>query len=87
MLSLATMKNFEENTRARIARQEDICEYLFLSKGPSAINKARFRALTATVDIGGEKLMLMKPQTYMNLSGRAVLAPLYTGDLSRGSVY
>ena len=38
----------------------------------AAINKARFRALTATVDVGGEKLMLMKPQTYMNLSGEAV---------------
>lgn len=38
----------------------------------TAVNKARFRALTATVDIGGEKLMLMKPQTYMNLSGEAV---------------
>ena len=38
----------------------------------AAINTARFRALTATVDIGGEKLMLMKPQTYMNLSGEAV---------------
>ena len=37
-----------------------------------AINRLRFRALTATVDIGGEKLMLMKPQTYMNLSGEAV---------------
>lgn len=38
----------------------------------AAINKVRFRALTATVDVGGEKLMLMKPQTYMNLSGEAV---------------
>ncbi len=37
-----------------------------------SINKLRFRALTATVDVGGEKLMLMKPQTYMNLSGEAV---------------
>ena len=36
------------------------------------INRARFRALTATVDVGGEKVMLMKPQTYMNLSGEAV---------------
>ncbi len=36
------------------------------------INRARFRALTATVDVGGEKVMLMKPQTYMNLSGDAV---------------
>ena len=38
----------------------------------TAINRARFRALTATTDIGGEKVMLMKPQTYMNLSGEAV---------------
>ena len=37
-----------------------------------AINRARFRALTATTEIGGEKVMLMKPQTYMNLSGDAV---------------
>lgn len=37
-----------------------------------AINKLRFRALTATVTIGGEKVLLMKPQTYMNLSGEAV---------------
>ena len=28
------MKSFEENARARFARQEDFCEYLFLSKGP-----------------------------------------------------
>ena len=37
-----------------------------------AINKLHFKALTATVTIGGEKVLLMKPQTYMNLSGEAV---------------
>ena len=37
-----------------------------------AINKLRFKALTAAVDIGGESVLLMKPQTYMNLSGEAV---------------
>ena len=37
-----------------------------------SINKMRFKALTATVSIGGEKVLLMKPQTYMNLSGEAV---------------
>ncbi len=36
------------------------------------VNRARFRALTATCDIGGESVMLMKPQTYMNSSGEAV---------------
>ncbi len=38
-----------------------------------SINKLRFRALTQTADIAGQKVMLMKPQTYMNLSGDAVI--------------
>ena len=37
-----------------------------------SINKARFKALTATCEIGGESVLLMKPQTFMNLSGEAV---------------
>lgn len=36
------------------------------------IAKLRFNALTATAELGGEKVLLMKPQTYMNLSGNAV---------------
>jgi PTH1 family peptidyl-tRNA hydrolase len=36
------------------------------------LNKARFQALTAQVDLGGARVLLMKPQTYMNLSGQAV---------------
>lgn len=40
------------------------------AKGLS-INRTRFKALTATCDIGGESVMLMKPQTFMNLSGEA----------------
>lgn len=36
------------------------------------IDRLRFRALTAQCEIGGEKVLLMKPQTYMNLSGEAV---------------
>ena len=35
-------------------------------------NKLRFKAWTATWEVGGEKVLLMKPQTYMNLSGEAV---------------
>lgn len=38
-----------------------------------SVNKLRFKALTAAVSIGGEKVLLMKPQTYMNLSGEAVI--------------
>ena len=37
-----------------------------------SINKMRFKALTQTADIGGKKVLLMKPQTYMNNSGEAV---------------
>ncbi len=35
-------------------------------------NKLRFKAWTAAWEVGGEKVLLMKPQTYMNLSGEAV---------------
>ena len=38
-----------------------------------SINKMRFKALTQTADIGGKKVLLMKPQTYMNLSGTAIV--------------
>ena len=37
-----------------------------------AINRLRFKALTAQCGIAGECVLLMKPQTYMNLSGEAV---------------
>ena len=37
------------------------------------INRMRFNALTAVSLISGQKVLLMKPQTYMNLSGNAVL--------------
>lgn len=38
-----------------------------------SINKMRFKALTQTIDIGGKKVLLMKPQTFMNLSGDAIV--------------
>ena len=37
-----------------------------------SINRSRFRALTGTCTMGDETVLLMKPQTYMNLSGEAV---------------
>ena len=36
-----------------------------------AVNRSRFHALTGSGSIGGESVLLMKPQTYMNLSGEA----------------
>ena len=36
------------------------------------INRAKFSSWTAVVKIGGQQILLLKPQTYMNLSGNAV---------------
>jgi len=38
----------------------------------TAINKLKFHALTGRCTVGNEDVLLMKPQTYMNLSGDAV---------------
>lgn len=37
------------------------------------INRSKFKSLTATIDIDGHGILLMKPMTYMNLSGEAVI--------------
>ncbi len=44
----------------------------FAKKHGLDITRSRFQALTATCRIGDETALLMKPQTYMNLSGEAV---------------
>lgn len=36
------------------------------------VNKTKFKAVYGTGEICGEKVVLVKPQTYMNLSGEAV---------------
>lgn len=37
-----------------------------------AIQRLKYKALTATMELGGQKALVMKPVTYMNLSGEAV---------------
>jgi len=36
------------------------------------LNKLRYRALTGEVRVGGQRVLVLKPQTYMNLSGESV---------------
>ena len=36
------------------------------------INKLRYRALAGEISAGGQRVLVIKPQTYMNLSGEAV---------------
>lgn len=36
------------------------------------IDRAKFRALVRPAELGGSRVLLVKPQTYMNLSGEAV---------------
>lgn len=36
------------------------------------VQRLKFKALTNTAALGGEKILLMKPTTFMNLSGEAV---------------
>jgi len=48
------------------------------------LNKLKFKALFGDGIIGGEKVILVKPQTYMNLSGEAIreIASFYKVDVS-----
>lgn len=41
-------------------------------RGKFSIQKAKYHALTNTATIGGQGALVMKPTTYMNLSGEAV---------------
>lgn len=50
------------------------------------IDRARFRSLTAIWDMGGEKALLMKPQTFMNLSGEAVIQAVRFYKIPAGRV-
>ena len=41
-------------------------------RGGFAIQRVKFKALTASANLGGQGVLVMKPTTYMNLSGEAV---------------
>ena len=45
---------------------------ILAEKEKFTFSKLRFKAWTATAELGGEKVLVMKPQTYMNLSGESV---------------
>ena len=53
----------------------DVVDYLAAAPGCSAF-RDRFEALVAEAKEGDETVLLVKPQTFMNLSGRAVRAVL-----------
>ena len=58
-----------ENTRHNIGF---MAADRLIEKRDLRCNRLRFRALTELIDFGASKALLMKPQTYMNLSGEAV---------------
>ena len=42
-------------------------------KGNFSIRKIKHRALTQSAEIGGQRVLVMKPTTFMNLSGEAII--------------
>jgi len=48
--------------------------------------RARFRSLTAEGDLGGERVLIVKPTTFMNESGRAVGEAMRYYKLAPGDV-
>lgn len=45
---------------------------LLAEKQGVKLNKVKFKSAYNTLELGGAKVLVMKPQTYMNLSGEAV---------------
>ena len=58
-----------ENTRHNIGF---MAAERLIDKRDLRCNRLRFRALTEVIEFGGVNVLLMMPQTYMNLSGEAV---------------
>ncbi len=61
-----------EYTRTRHNAGFMVVDALASKHAPGAIAKGRFQSVTLDAIIDGEKCLLLKPTTYMNLSGQAV---------------
>jgi len=49
-----------------------LCLDVLAQEHKAKVDRLKFRALTGTADIAGQRCLLMKPNTYMNASGEAV---------------
>lgn len=49
-----------------------LCVDMLAEKYGFAVNKLKFKSLLGDAEIGGHRCLIMKPQTFMNLSGEAV---------------
>ena len=69
VVGLGNVGDKYENTRHNVGFEvaDELAE-----RARVPIQKLKYRAMTNTIEIGGEKVLLMKPVTYMNLSGEAV---------------
>ncbi len=72
-----------ENTRHNIGF---LAADKLIEKNGLKCNRLRFRALTEIIDFGGARVLLMKPQTYMNLSGDAVIQAVRFYKIPAGHV-
>ncbi len=70
VVGLGNPGNKYENTRHNVGF--DALDYL-ASRNNIQVNKIKFKSLCGEGRIGDEKVILLKPQTYMNNSGVAVL--------------
>ena len=71
IVGLGNMGREYENTRHNIG----FCAIDYIAgRCGVTINRGKFDALVADTTIAGKRVLLMKPQTYMNLSGKAVSA-------------